>query len=99
MSDRRILVVDDEPDMVENCTRILRRAGYRVLATTDPEDSWKQHAADTLREGYWLNDPRAVEILATEGPRAIEELRGQPADQRVAETLVALRLARVLGTD
>jgi DNA-binding NtrC family response regulator len=37
MSDRRILVVDDEPDMVENCTRILRRAGYRVLATTDPE--------------------------------------------------------------
>jgi DNA-binding NtrC family response regulator len=37
MSDRRILVVDDEPDMVENCTRILRRAGYRVLATTEPE--------------------------------------------------------------
>jgi DNA-binding NtrC family response regulator len=37
MSERRILVVDDEPDMVENCTRILRRAGYRVLATTDPE--------------------------------------------------------------
>jgi DNA-binding NtrC family response regulator len=37
MTDRRVLVVDDEPDMVENCTRILRRAGYRVLATTDPE--------------------------------------------------------------
>src|SRR5690349_24702686 len=37
MSDRRILVVDDEPDMVENCTRILRRAGYRVLGTGDPE--------------------------------------------------------------
>jgi DNA-binding NtrC family response regulator len=37
MSDRRILVVDDEPDMVENCTRILRRAGYRVVSTTDSE--------------------------------------------------------------
>ena len=37
MTARRVLVVDDEPDMVENCTRILRRAGYRVLATTDPE--------------------------------------------------------------
>ena len=37
MSEPRILVVDDEPDMVENCTRILRRAGYRVLGTTDPE--------------------------------------------------------------
>ncbi|HEU5195825.1 MAG TPA: sigma-54 dependent transcriptional regulator [Methylomirabilota bacterium] len=33
----RILVVDDEPDMVENCVRILRRAGYRCLSTTDPE--------------------------------------------------------------
>ncbi len=37
MSDPRVLIVDDEPDMVENCTRILRRAGYRVLGTTDPE--------------------------------------------------------------
>ena len=37
MSDRRILVVDDEPDMVENCTRLLRRAGHRVMGTTDPE--------------------------------------------------------------
>jgi DNA-binding NtrC family response regulator len=32
-----VLVVDDEPDMVENCTRILRRAGYRVLGATDVE--------------------------------------------------------------
>lgn len=31
--------------------------------------------------------------------RAIEELRGRPADQRVAETLVALRLARVVDRD
>jgi DNA-binding NtrC family response regulator len=32
----RILVVDDEPDMVENCVRILRRAGYRCMSATDP---------------------------------------------------------------
>jgi succinate dehydrogenase / fumarate reductase flavoprotein subunit len=51
-----------------------------ALATTDPEDSWEQHAADTLREGYWLNDPRAVELLAVEAPRAIEELCGWGAD-------------------
>jgi DNA-binding NtrC family response regulator len=37
MSAERVLVVDDEPDMVENCTRILRRAGYRCLSATDPE--------------------------------------------------------------
>ena len=32
----RILVVDDEPDMVDNCVRILRRAGYRCMSATDP---------------------------------------------------------------
>jgi two-component system response regulator HydG len=37
MSEPRVLVVDDEPDMVDNCVRILRRAGYRCLSTTDPE--------------------------------------------------------------
>jgi DNA-binding NtrC family response regulator len=37
VSEGRILVVDDEPEMVENCARLLRRVGYRVLATTDPE--------------------------------------------------------------
>jgi DNA-binding NtrC family response regulator len=37
MTASRVLIVDDEPDMVENYTRILRRAGYRCLATTDPQ--------------------------------------------------------------
>jgi DNA-binding NtrC family response regulator len=37
VSGERVLIVDDEPDMVENCTRILRRAGYRCLSATDPE--------------------------------------------------------------
>jgi succinate dehydrogenase / fumarate reductase, flavoprotein subunit len=45
-----------------------------ALATMDPEDSWEQHAADTLRESYWLADPRAVELLCREAPAAIEDL-------------------------
>ena len=45
-----------------------------ALGTVDPEDSWQQHFADTLKEGYFLSDPRAVEIMAREAPRAIEEL-------------------------
>ena len=36
MTDATVLIVDDEPDMVENCARILRRAGYRCLTATDP---------------------------------------------------------------
>jgi succinate dehydrogenase / fumarate reductase flavoprotein subunit len=45
-----------------------------ALATIDPEDSREQHAADTLREGYWLSHPASVEVLAREAPRAIDEL-------------------------
>src|SRR3989442_12090301 len=39
MKTRRVLVVDDEPDMVENCARILRRAGYECLTTSDPREA------------------------------------------------------------
>src|SRR3954465_6350518 len=33
-----------------------------ALATMDPEDSWQQHAADTLKESYLLADPGTVQI-------------------------------------
>jgi succinate dehydrogenase / fumarate reductase flavoprotein subunit len=45
-----------------------------ALGTVDPEDSWQQHYADTLREGYFLADPRVVELLAREAPAAVLEL-------------------------
>src|SRR2546429_965440 len=45
-----------------------------ALGTRDPQDSWEQHFADTLREGYFLGDPRMVELMAREAPRAIQEL-------------------------
>ena len=45
-----------------------------ALGTMDPEDSWEQHAADTLRESYWLADPRAVELLCRGAPAAIDDL-------------------------
>jgi DNA-binding NtrC family response regulator len=35
VSRSRILIVDDEPDMVENCARILGRASYDCLTATD----------------------------------------------------------------
>ena len=45
-----------------------------ALGTVDPEDSWQQHFADTMREGYFLSDPRVVEIMTREAPAAIVEL-------------------------
>ena len=45
-----------------------------ALGTMDPDDSWEQHAADTLREGHWLGNPVSVELLSREAPRAIDDL-------------------------
>ena len=45
-----------------------------ALGTMDPEDSWEQHAADTVRESYWLADPVSVELLCREAPGAIDDL-------------------------
>jgi succinate dehydrogenase / fumarate reductase flavoprotein subunit len=45
-----------------------------ALGTVDPQDSWQQHFADTIREGYFLADPRMVELMATEAPAAVREL-------------------------
>ena len=45
-----------------------------ALGTMDPQDTWEQHAADTLREAYGLADPTTVEILAREALGAIHEL-------------------------
>jgi succinate dehydrogenase / fumarate reductase flavoprotein subunit len=45
-----------------------------ALGTRDPVDSWQQHFADTVREGYFLSDPRVVEIVTREAPGAIQEL-------------------------
>jgi succinate dehydrogenase / fumarate reductase flavoprotein subunit len=45
-----------------------------ALATIDVEDTWQQHYADTLKEGYFLGDPHAVEILTREAPELVKEL-------------------------
>jgi succinate dehydrogenase / fumarate reductase flavoprotein subunit len=45
-----------------------------ALGSVDPQDSWEQHFADTVREGYFLGHPRMVELLARESARAVLEL-------------------------
>lgn len=45
-----------------------------ALATIDPEDSWQQHAADTLKESYLLANPHTVQIVTEGAARGIEDL-------------------------
>ncbi|ALQ32627.1 hypothetical protein AA310_01630 [Arthrobacter sp. YC-RL1] len=45
-----------------------------ALATMDPEDTWQQHAADTIRESYLLANPLTVQIVAEGAERGISDL-------------------------
>ncbi len=45
-----------------------------ALGTMDPEDSWQQHAADTIRESYGLANPRTVEIVTRGAAQGIADL-------------------------
>lgn len=45
-----------------------------ALATTDPADTWEQHAADTLQESYLLADPRTVQVVTQNAARGIHDL-------------------------
>ncbi|WP_209373302.1 FAD-binding protein [Brevibacterium renqingii] len=45
-----------------------------ALATMDPEDTWAQHAADTIKESYDLANPRTVEIVTQGAAEGIADL-------------------------
>src|SRR3954452_21306335 len=62
-----------------------------ALATMDPEDTWQQHAADTLTESYLLADPRTVQIVTYGARRGIADLErygmafARQADGRISQ--------------
>nr|WP_049911893.1 FAD-dependent oxidoreductase [Halorubrum kocurii] len=45
-----------------------------ALGTRDPEDTPAIHAADTLNEGHFLNDPAKVETVTEQMPERLREL-------------------------
>ena len=70
---RRVLLVGKRPKA--DAHTVLAAGGINAaLATMDHEDTWLIHAADTLKEGRYLGDARAVEILCREAPGALDEL-------------------------
>ncbi|MGL3151558.1 L-aspartate oxidase [Microbacterium sp. A82] len=45
-----------------------------ALGTMDPDDSWQQHAADTIKESYFLANPHTVEVVTRGAERGISDL-------------------------
>ena len=85
-----VLVVSKRPRA--DAHTVLAAGGINAaLATVDPEDSWQQHAADTLRESYLLADPRTVRIVTEGAARGIADLErygmrfAREADGRISQ--------------
>jgi succinate dehydrogenase / fumarate reductase, flavoprotein subunit len=77
LAERRVQVLCVGKRRRDDAHTALASGGINAaLGTMDPDDTWEQHAADTLREGYWLSDPASVELLCREAPSAIEDLVG-----------------------
>lgn len=45
-----------------------------ALGNVDDRDNWKVHFSDTMRGGYYLNNPRMAQIHAQEAPARVREL-------------------------
>ncbi|WP_116951137.1 L-aspartate oxidase [Jiangella endophytica] len=62
-----------------------------ALGTMDADDSWQQHAADTIKESYFLANPHTVEIVAQGAERGIRDLErygmefAREADGRISQ--------------
>ncbi|TWF79534.1 succinate dehydrogenase / fumarate reductase flavoprotein subunit [Pseudonocardia hierapolitana] len=85
-----VLVVGKRPSADAHTT--LAAGGINAaLGTMDPGDSWQQHAADTLKESYFLADPTTVRIVTEGAARSIADLDrwGMPfareADGRISQ--------------
>ena len=59
----------------EDVHTVLAAGGINAsFGNVDPEDSWQQHFADTMIEGYGLSEPRMVELMAKEAPELVTEI-------------------------
>src|ERR1700744_5083962 len=55
-----------------------------IAAALGADDTWQEHAADTLTAGAGLCDPAVAALVAREAPRRIEDLLayGAPFDRK-----------------
>jgi succinate dehydrogenase / fumarate reductase flavoprotein subunit len=85
-----VLVVGKRPKSDAHTT--LAAGGINAaLATMDAADTWQQHAADTIKESYFLAHPDTVRIVTENAARGIRDLErwGMPfareADGRISQ--------------
>ena len=59
-----LLILDDEPNIIRALSRLLRRDGYRILATTEAQEAFQLLAENDVQ--VIISDQRMPEISGTE---------------------------------
>src|SRR5690606_39281433 len=68
-----VLVLGKRPRMDAH-TSLAAGGINAALGTMDAEDSWQQHAADTIKESYYLANPHTAQIVAQGAAQGIADL-------------------------
>lgn len=59
----------------EDVHTVLAAGGINAaFGNLDPKDSWEQHFADTMIEGYNIAEAKMVELMAKEAPQLVKEI-------------------------
>ena len=59
----------------EDVHTVLAAGGINAaLGNLDKDDTWEQHFADTVIEGYGISEAKTVEIMAKESPALVQEI-------------------------
>lgn len=92
----RILIIDDEADMVETCRRILEGAGYQCLSTIDAQEALRLLGSE--RPDLLLTDLRMPEMDGMEMLRRAHEIDSQmPVVMLTAYATLESAVAAVKG--
>ena len=75
LHDRNVNVLVVSKAKKDDPHTILATGGINAsLGNMDPEDNWLYHAYDTMKEGVYLANPKAVELLCKNAVHAVNEL-------------------------
>jgi DNA-binding response OmpR family regulator len=94
----RVLIVEDEPNIVESLTFLLRRAGHDVVSVLDGDAALahlRTHAPDVVILDLMLPRRNGFEVLKTiraepalrSVPVMVLTAKGQPQDRKRAEEI------------
>src|SRR3989442_3065343 len=95
MTQRRILIVDDEEEVRSTMSRVLERDGYRVLLAENAEQGQRilqEHPIHLVISDHHMSGMTGIEFLKAAGGRRPEVgrmiLSGDPAHRAVIRSIM-----------